>query len=80
LFGEGVALQIVARRVVLYVETPSAHALEESLLREYLLIELLVERVALQVVAGRCRTAECAISRMVTTERAARQVSCLASN
>jgi hypothetical protein len=72
-FGERVALQ-VARRVVLYVEPHSANALEESLLREYLLVELLGEGVARQVVAGRCRAAWCEISRIVTTERVARQI------
>jgi hypothetical protein len=36
--GEGVALQVVDRRVALYVEPYSANALEESLLREYLLV------------------------------------------
>jgi hypothetical protein len=80
LFGERVTLQEVARRVVLYVESHSANALEESLLREYLLVELLGERVARQVDAGRCRTVVCKISRRVTTERVARQVSCLASH
>jgi hypothetical protein len=48
LFGERVALQVVARGVVLYVELHSANALEESLLREYLLVELLGESVAQQ--------------------------------
>ncbi len=46
LFGEGVALQVVARRVVFYVEPHSAKALEESPLRECFLVELLGEKVA----------------------------------
>jgi hypothetical protein len=48
LLGERVALQVVARGVVLFVKLHSANALEESLLKEYLLIELLSERVARQ--------------------------------
>jgi hypothetical protein len=48
LFGERVALQVVARRVVLYVKPHNANALEESLLREYLLVSgrVVAERVS----------------------------------
>jgi hypothetical protein len=52
LLGERVALQVHAGRVVSYVEPPSDKALGESLLREYLLVEFLYERVARQVDAG----------------------------
>jgi hypothetical protein len=54
--------------------------LEESLLREYLLVELLDERVNRQFVAGRCRAAEGQISWIVPTERVTWQVSYLASH
>jgi hypothetical protein len=77
---EGVALQVGARSVVHYGERPSANALEESLLREYLLVELLDERVNRQFVAGRCRAAEGQISWIVPTERVTWQVSYLASH
>jgi hypothetical protein len=53
LLGERVSLQEVAGIVVLYVEPPSAKGVGESLLREYLLIELLGERLTRQVVPMR---------------------------
>jgi hypothetical protein len=56
LLGERVALQVHAGRVVPYIEPPSDKSLGKSLLRGYLLVWLLRERVARQVlvvVAGR---------------------------
>jgi hypothetical protein len=73
--GERIALEVVAGRVVLCVELPSAK-ISGRVTAE----RVSPGRVARQVVAGRRRTAECQISGIVTTERVARQESCLASH